>query len=93
MVDGLKGLSGALKNLGKPYFFQLATNSIRDVNAQCDKNEISYTKKAMIWHGMSLELDGAWTVQQLFRKLQVIVAKFNDNFEDAKIILSGPTMA
>jgi hypothetical protein len=48
MVDGLKGLSGALKNLGKPYFFQLATNSIRDVNAQCDKNEISYTKKAMI---------------------------------------------
>jgi hypothetical protein len=42
---------------------------------------------------MSLELDGAWTVQQLFRKLQVIVAKFNDNFEDAKIILSGPTMA
>jgi hypothetical protein len=34
---------------------------------------------------MSLGLNGAWIVQQLFRKLQVILAKYNDNFEGAKV--------
>jgi hypothetical protein len=34
----------------------------RDVNAQCDKNGISYARKTMNWCGMSLGLDGAWPV-------------------------------
>jgi hypothetical protein len=67
--DGLGGSSGALKNPKKPYFLQLAADAIWDVNVQCDKNGISYAKKAMIWCGMSLELNGAWTIQQLSREL------------------------
>jgi hypothetical protein len=47
--DGLRGLFGALRNLGKPYFLQHAANVVRDVNAQRDKNEILYARKAMVW--------------------------------------------
>jgi hypothetical protein len=43
---------------------------------------------------MSLGLNGTWIVQQLFRVLQVIVTKYNDNyFEGVEIILGGPPMA
>jgi hypothetical protein len=42
---------------------------------------------------MSLGLDRLWIVQQLSRELQMIVAKYNDNFEGAEIILGGPAMA
>jgi hypothetical protein len=92
-TNGLEGSSGALRNLKKPYFFQLAANVIRDVNVQRGKNRILYAKKAMIWCGMSLGLDRLWIVQQLSRELQMIVAKYNDNFEGAEIILGGPAMA
>jgi hypothetical protein len=47
-TNGLEGSSGALRNLKKPYFFQLAANVIRDVNVQRGKNRILYAKKAMI---------------------------------------------
>jgi hypothetical protein len=47
----------------------------------------------MIQCGMSLRLDGTWIVQQLSREVHVIVAKYNDNFEGAEIILGGPAMA
>ena len=92
-TNGLEGSCGALKNIKKSYFFQFVANVIRDVNVQHGKNRILYAKKAMIWCGMSLWLDRLWIVQQLSRELQVIVAKYNDNFEGAKIILGGPTMA
>ena len=42
---------------------------------------------------MSLGLNGAWTIQQLFRELEVIVIKYNYNFEGAEVVLGGPAMA
>jgi hypothetical protein len=81
------------ENPRKPYFFQLAVDALRDVNAQRNKNIISYARKAMIRYGMSLGLDGAWTNQQLFRELEVIVIKYNYNFEGAEVVLGGPAMA
>lgn len=69
MDDGLWGSSGALRNPRKPYFLQLAANAIKDVTIQRDKNGISYIRKAMIWCGILLNLDGAWTIQQFFREL------------------------
>ena len=60
--DGLEGSSGVLRNPRKPYFFQFIADAIRDINAQHDMNGILYAWKAMIWSGISLELDGAWTV-------------------------------
>lgn len=47
----------------------------------------------MIQSGMSLEFDGVWIVQQLLRELQVIVAKYNDNFEGAEVIVGGSIIA
>ena len=94
MGDGLEGLSRPLRNLWKHFIFQSTIDAIRDVNAQHDKNEISYATKVMIWCGMSLKLHGVWIIYLITSKeLQVIVAKYNDNFEGAKVILGGPTMA
>ena len=36
------------ENPRKPYFLQLGVDALRDVNAQCNKNIISYARKAMI---------------------------------------------
>ena len=60
--NGLAGSSGALENPSKPYFFQLTANVVRDVNAQRDRNGISFARKAMIRCGMSLGMDGAWLI-------------------------------
>jgi hypothetical protein len=48
MDDGLGSSFGALRNLGKPYFLQFSANIIRDINAQHDKNGISYAKRTII---------------------------------------------
>jgi hypothetical protein len=42
---------------------------------------------------MSLGLDRAWTIQQLSREFQVIIAKYNDNLGGAEVILGGLAMA
>jgi hypothetical protein len=48
MFDGLRSSSGVLRNPGKSYILQLVVDAIRNVNAQYDKNEISYSRKVMI---------------------------------------------
>jgi hypothetical protein len=42
---------------------------------------MSYAKKAMIRCGMALDVDGSWSVNQLFLHLQDIVAKHVQYFQ------------
>lgn len=74
------GSSGKLKNPGKQFFLKLAADSVRDVNAQKDKEGLSYARKAMIRTGMSLNLNGNWEERQLFTNLQGIIAKHRNHF-------------
>jgi hypothetical protein len=73
--------SGKLTNPGKRFFFQLAADSIEDVNKEVDCNNMSYARKAMICCGMALNVDGSWSVNQLFPQLQDIVAKHVQYFQ------------
>lgn len=50
--------SRKLRNPGKRVFLKLAADSVREVNALCDKNGVQYARKAMIRTGMSLNLNG-----------------------------------
>ena len=74
------GSSGKLKNPGKTFFLKLAADAVRDINAQQDKNGLSYARKAMIRTGMGLNLNGRWEECQLFSHLQEIVAKHRNHF-------------
>ena len=73
--------SGKLTNPGKRFFLQLAADSVEDVNRQVDCNNMSYARKAMIRCGMALNVDGLWSVNQLFPHLQDIVAKHLQYFQ------------
>ena len=75
------GSSGKLKNPGKHFFLRLAAESVREVNAQKDKNGLSYARKAMMRTGMSLNLNGKWVESQLFLNLQGIIAKHRNHFD------------
>ena len=77
-ADG--GWSRKLSNPGKRFFLQLAADSVEDVNRELDCDNISYARKAMIRSGMSLALDGSWSVEQLFPHLQEIVGKYEQIF-------------
>jgi hypothetical protein len=66
---------GKLQNPGKKLFLQLAADSVKAVNLQKDKNGVSYARKAMIRCGMSLGIDGSWSVNQLYPHLKKIVKK------------------
>ena len=74
------GCSGALKNPGKTFFLELAAQSVRSVNAQRDKNGLSYARKAMIRTGLSLDVNGEWHVKQLSPELQAIIKKHPGHF-------------
>ena len=73
--------SGKLTNPRKRFFLQLAANSVEDVNREVDYDNISYARKAMIWCGLALELNGSWNVRQLFPHLQDIIAKHLQYFQ------------
>ena len=68
-----KGI-GKLPNPGKG-FLRLAADSVREVNAMRDKNGASYARKAIIWTGMSLNVNGLWEEGQLTDDLQHIIAQ------------------
>ena len=51
--------SGKLTNPGKRFFLQLSADSVEEVNREVDCDNISYARKAMIWCGLALGLDGS----------------------------------
>ncbi|EGZ27547.1 hypothetical protein PHYSODRAFT_466960 [Phytophthora sojae] len=83
--------SGKLQNPGKKFFLQLAVDAVRDVNHQKDKNVMSYARKAMIRCGLSLGIDGTWSVAQLYPHLQEIVAKHRTHFEGEPVTSTPDT--
>ena len=58
---------------------------MREVNAQKDKNGLSYARKAMMRTGMSLNLNGKWEESQLFLILQGIIAKHRNHFDGESV--------
>ena len=72
---------GAIKNPGKTFFLKLAVESVRRVNVQRDANGLTYSRKAMIRCGLSLDVTGEWHVGQLSLELQAIVGKFRHHFD------------
>jgi hypothetical protein len=54
--------SGKLTNPVKRFFLQLAADTVEDVNKEVDCNNMSYARKAMIRCGMTLDVDGSWSV-------------------------------
>lgn len=77
--------SGKLTNPGKHFFLQLAANAVEDVNRMVDSDNISYARKAMIRCGLALDLDGTWSVEQLFPHLREIIAKHRPYFEGLEV--------
>lgn len=73
--------SGKLQNPGKMFFLQLASDAVKAVNLQRDKNGMSYARKAMMRCGLSLGIDGTWSVSQLYPHLQDIIKKHEAHFE------------
>jgi hypothetical protein len=73
--------SGKLRNPGKEYFLKLASESVQELNAKRDKNDLTFARKAMIRCGMSLDVNGTWHVGQLLPHLQEIIKEFPDEFE------------
>ncbi len=73
--------SGALQNPGKTFFLKLAAEAVRKVNAQRDKNGISYARKAMIRCGLSLDVTGEWRVKQLSVELQKIIHMYKNHYD------------
>lgn len=60
---GMADSCEALRNWKKSQF-QLVAGIVRNVNVQHNKNGIFFERKATIWCRMSLEMDGAWSIQQ-----------------------------
>lgn len=67
------------------YFLSLAAESIRAVNAERDANGMSHARKAMIRCGLSLDVDGNWSVRQLSPELQRIVQQHRIYFDGALV--------
>ena len=72
--------SGKLINPGKRFYLQLAADAVDDVNKEVDGLNMLYARKAMIRCGLSLDMDGTWTVQQLFPHLQEIICRHETSF-------------
>lgn len=85
--------SGALENPGKTFFLKLAVEAVRRVNAQRDKNGISFARKAMIRCGLSLDVTGEWHVGQLTVELQEIVTKYRTHFDGEVVPPFGEVLA
>jgi hypothetical protein len=73
--------SGKLINHGKRFFLQLTVDSVEDVNKEVNCNNMFYARKAMIHYSMALDVDGSWSVNQLFPHLQDIIAKHVQYFQ------------
>ncbi|ORY50527.1 hypothetical protein BCR33DRAFT_846982 [Rhizoclosmatium globosum] len=76
--------SGKLKNPGKHFFLRTASQSVKDANSQKDSDGLSYTRKAMIRCGLSLE-NGEWKESMLSKQLQDIINKYRDNFDGTPV--------
>ena len=46
---------------------------------------MSYARKSMIRCGLALDVDGTWSIGQLFPHLQDIVAKHRTYFEGSEV--------
>jgi hypothetical protein len=79
--------SGKLTNPSKRFFLQLATASVENINKEVNCNNMSYARKAMIHCGMALDVDGSWSVNQLFPHLQDIVVKHVQYFQGQDVLL------
>ena len=77
--------SEKLTNLGKRFFLQLAADAIQDVNQLVDSDNLSYAKKSMIRCGLTLRIDGTWSVNQLFPHLQEIIEKHFPYFQGLEV--------
>jgi DDE superfamily endonuclease len=73
--------SEKLINPGKRYFLQLATNCVKAVNSMSAASGLSWSRKAMIRCGLSLGLNGEWSVEQLSPELREIIAKYPKDFQ------------
>lgn len=63
-------------------FLRLVAHVVRDVNGMRDKDGITYLKKAMIFCGMALKVNGNWEESQLKPELQNINRKHRKVFEN-----------
>ena len=71
---------GKLRNPYERFFLQLGADSVQDVNQQLDCDNMTYARKAMIRSGLALDVDGTWSVHQLFPYLLELVAKHEPYF-------------
>lgn len=62
-------------------FLQLAAKDVQKVNNETEKDNVLYTRKAMIRCGMERNINGVWEKGQLFPHLQEIVKKYRVNFD------------
>ena len=60
---------------------KLASQVVRNVNKQKDKDGCGYAREAMIRTGLSLNLNGIWDKNQLSKELRDSVAKNRNNFD------------
>ena len=65
--------SGLLKNPGKRFFMELAVQAVKKVNAERDRNGLTFARKAMIRCGLARDVTGEWRVQQLKPELQEVI--------------------
>ena len=80
-----KNASGKLANPGKKVFLKLASDSVRDVNVQGDKDGISLSPKSMVRWRLGTNMNGKWEERQLFPRFQEIINKYRDNFDRAPV--------
>ncbi|KUF83962.1 hypothetical protein AM587_10004533 [Phytophthora nicotianae] len=83
--------SGKLQNPGKKFFLQLADDAVKAVNLQKDKKGMSYTWKAMIRCGLSLGIDGTWSIDQLYPHLREIISKHRSHFDGEVVVNNSET--
>lgn len=72
--------SGKLIDPGKGFFLRLGADSIKVVKNEKDEDGIQLARKAMICCGLAKNRNNNWEVRQLFRKLQMIIAKHRKHF-------------
>ncbi|KUF82788.1 hypothetical protein AM587_10006334 [Phytophthora nicotianae] len=83
--------SGKLQNPGKRFFLQLAADAVKAVNLQKDKKGMSYARKAMIRCGLSLGIDGTWSIDQLYPHLREIISKHRAHFDGEVVVNNSET--
>lgn len=79
-----KDSSGKLYNSGKPFFLKLAASVVQEKNLQKDSDGLNFARKALIISGPSLNMNGAWVVQQLMPALQRVVLKHRTVFDASR---------